>query len=135
MREADRIIELLTGWILRDLSAIVPIGTGARMGTGLNGDKGRSFPADFFPNLRKFLFFSSPTYDLRPTTYCLFPLAPNFGPYLSLLKMNLSLLDTILSLTKAILSLPEANLSLNQANLSLPKRHLLSPGGELLLKR
>jgi len=62
------LIEILTSWILMAFSAIAPIGTGARMGTGLNGGKGRAFPSDFFPNLRIFFFFfpRPTTCDLRP---------------------------------------------------------------------
>ena len=72
-REAKEILLILTGWILKVFSAIAPIGTGVRMGTAQNGDKARSFPADFFPNLRIFFFFflRPPTCDLRPAALSL----------------------------------------------------------------
>ena len=54
-REAERLIEILTGWILKAFLAIAPTRTGARMGTALFGDKGRSVPSDFLPNLLNFL--------------------------------------------------------------------------------
>jgi len=81
--ELKSLIEFLTSWILNAFSSFVPKITGCRMGTGLNGDKGRAFPADFFPNLRKlFFFFPRPTTcDLRPAA--LSPLLLNQGHSLS----------------------------------------------------
>ena len=69
-------IEFLTAWILEAFFIFAPKMEGGRMGTVQNRDKTGVFPPNFFPNLRNFLFFSSPTYDLRPATYCCFPLAP-----------------------------------------------------------
>jgi len=71
--------QMLIRWILKAFFAFVPKITGGRMGTALIRDKGRAVPADFLPNLRNFLVFSSPTYDLRPTTYCVFAAAPQIA--------------------------------------------------------
>jgi hypothetical protein len=123
-REAEKLIELITSWILIAFSAIAPIGTGARMGTVIMGTKAALFQPTFFPTsefFSSFLTFILYTLSFNPRLST----RPFFEPYLSLLKMNLSLLDTILSL-------PEAIRSLSKAILSLPKRYLLSPGGELL---
>ena len=112
------LIELITGWFLTAFSAFVPKMKGCRMGTGQNGDNGRAFPADFFPNLRKFFCFFP---------FYLFTFA--FSTRLrnrSLPEVILSLNRAYLSLIKAILSLNNAYLSLNQANLSLPKPQSLS---------
>jgi hypothetical protein len=86
------------------------------MGTGLNRDKGQAFPADFFPNLRKNISFSSPAYRPLSTAYCF-----------SLPEPNLSLNRAILSLNQANLSQNRANLSLNQAILSLRKPNQSHP--------
>jgi len=69
-------IEILTAWILNVFLSFVPKIMGCRIGTSPIGDKARSFPADFFPNLRNIISFPSPTSDLRPTTYCSFRSIP-----------------------------------------------------------
>ena len=108
-------IEFITSWFLKAFSAFAPKKAGHRTGAAQIGGKSPAFQSDFFPNLRNFLLFSSPTYDLQPTTYCL-----------SLPEAHLSLNRAILSLNQAILSLNRANLSLNQAH-SLSPQSLITP--------
>ena len=69
-------IKFITDWILKAFSGFVPKKGRCRMGTAQIEGKSRSFPADFFHNLRIFLFISSPAYRLPPTAYYSFPLAP-----------------------------------------------------------
>ena len=67
-------IKILTAWILKAFSAIVPMGTGARMGTasmGLLFRPGYSLPLyNFSPTSENFFSFSS-----LPTDYCILPTA------------------------------------------------------------
>jgi len=70
--QEERMIELITGWILEVFLAIAPKRQGCILGKVVFRGKTRGFLVVFFPNFRKFLFFSSPTYDLRPTTYRVF---------------------------------------------------------------
>jgi len=105
-------IELLISWILTAFLSFVPKMKGCWMGTGQNGDKGRSVPADFFHNLRKFLSFSSLTTDYR-----LLPTAS-----------SPPLLFRGQSLSKSGHSLSKQGLSLSKQGHSLSKSgHSLSP--------
>jgi hypothetical protein len=116
--ELKELSYILTSWILEAFSTFAPKRTGGRMGTAQIRGKGLPFPADFFPNLRKILTFSSPAYCLLSTADCFsLPVSD-----LSLNRAILSLNQANLSLNPAILSLNQANLSLPEAILSLPKR-------------
>jgi len=113
-------------------SVFVPKMQGCRMGTAQIGDKDRSFPANFFPNPRKFLSFSSPAYCLLHTAYCAWP--PLLFRGLSLSKQGLSLSNQGQSLSKSGLSLSKWGHSLSpQALIALYSYAICSLfGGELL---
>ena len=113
--EWESMIEILTGWILKALSAIAPKRQGCVMGTGLNGNKSWSWPADFLPNLRKFLSFSSPTYYLLSTTYCF------CAPPLS--TKALALPNPPFALPSPPSALPIPPFALPIATIALPREH------------
>ena len=117
-------IKLITNWIVTYFLRLVPKITGCRMGTAQIGDKGRSFLADFFPNLRKLFSFS-----FLPTAYGLLPTASPPPP----LFRGRSLSQSGHSLSKPGQPLSKQGQSLSQQGQSLsPQALLLSPGGELL---
>jgi hypothetical protein len=68
-REAERLIELITSWIITAFSAFAPKMQGGWMGTALSGSNSRAFPSYFLPNPRNFFSFlpRPTTCDLRPT--------------------------------------------------------------------
>jgi len=111
-------IKMLTGWIIMAFLAFVPKITGCQMGTAQNGDKGRAFPADFFPNFRKILSFSSPAYRLLHTACCAWP---------PLLNQAHPLSNRGLSLSKSGHPLSKPGLSLSKSS------HSLSPQAPIAL--
>ena len=117
-------IKMLTSLILTAFLTFVPKITGCRLGTALNRDKGRCFPAAFFPNFLKLFSFSSlPTaYCLLSTAYCVFRDCPENHPPLLLSSEVLVLSNEVLVLLKQLLVLPKYFLLLPEQVLPLVRQ-------------
>jgi len=141
-RETERLIELITAWILKAFLGIAPKLPGCVMGTALLGDKGRSVPPGFLPNLRNFLDNSSRgagAHTRELPTLSTKPFALSTGPF-ALSTEPIALSSPPSALPTSPFALPiggnrsqiRAFRSLRKPNLSIPKSHLLPPESESL---